>query len=485
MKKSDFSKFKPLGKNDKILLLTHTDMDGANIVVMNQMFNNVDVKNCSNNNMSYLIKKNVCDNNDYDTILVVDISCNEEDAAIINANPNKRKLILLDHHETALNLNKYSWAMVEPNIIEDSFRASYYKGIEGGHSSGTSLLYDFLDYQGHTERVKNKELLEEYVNNVAMYDTWDWNDLFDKKEEPKELEDTFEMYGIDMFQRLMSEKISKGEKLVDIEEKTLLEEFKVKEQEYVDQVSKEFKEGVININGKDYTFLMGVCDSHLGPIFEKMKESYDGYDLYFINYGSGLSLRTSRDDINVGKLISKFGGGGHPGAGGIRVDKELQVAQIEKNLPGVSLYIDRDEKGYIKTQKDIEFEEISNLDKYTNLSKLETLREEADDRKRNKAIFLIKKGIITGMMEDENNEYSSFVMAFTSNYKEETKKVMKEMFPKEDKYFICSDTFFEYENTKTNEIKIIEFSEESIIDTMSTILKGANIELTKDNLLEI
>lgn len=485
MKKLDFSKFKQVGKNDKILLLTHTDMDGANIVIMNQMFNNVDVKNCSNSNMSYFIKKNVCDNNDYDTILVVDISCNEEDAAIINANPNKRKLILLDHHETALNLNKYSWAMVEQNIIEDSFRASYYKGIEGGHSSGTSLLYDFLDYQGHTERVKNKELLKEYVNNVAMYDTWDWNDLFDKKEEPKELEDTFEMYGIDMFQRLMSEKISKGERLVGIEEKKLLEEFKVKEQEYVDQVSKEFKEGVININGKDYTFLMGVCDSHLGPIFEKMKEFYDGYDLYFINYGSGLSLRTSRDDIHIGNLISKFGGGGHPGAGGIRIGKELQVAQIEKNLPEVSFYIDRNEKGYIETPKDVKFEEIKSLDKYKNLPVKEALRMESEDRKKMKTMFLIKKGIITGTMKDKNGEYSSFAMAFNSSHKEETRNAMKEMFPFVDKYFICSDTSFEYENIKTNKVKIVEFSEESVLETMSTVFKGASICLTSDNLLEI
>lgn len=485
MKKSDFLKLKPLRKDDKILLITHTDMDGANVIVMNQMFDNVEYRNCSNNNMSYVIRKNVCEDNDYDSIIVVDISCTKEDAELINLSPNKRKLVLLDHHSTALYLNEYDWAIVEPNLVEDSFRASYYESIEGGHSSGTSLLYDFLDYQGHTERVKNKALLEEYVHNVAMYDTWDWNDLFDKKKEPKELEDVFEMYGIDMFQRLMSEKIKKGEKLVGIEEKTLLEEFKVKEQEYVDEVSKSFKEGVVNIGGKEYSFVMSVSDSYLGPVFERMKESFEDSDLHIVNYGSGVSIRTTRDDIHVGNLASNFGGGGHAGAGGVRIDKELQVAQIERNLPGVEFYINRNDKGYIETPKDVEFEEIKSLDKYKNLPIKEALQMESEDRKKMKAMFLIKRGIITGTMKDENGGYSSFVMAFTSNYKKDAKNAMKEMFPFADKYFICSDTSFEYEDVKTNKVKIVEFSEESVLETMSTVLKGASIDLINNNLLEL
>ena len=62
------------------------------------------------------------------------------------------------------------------------------------------------------------------------------------------------------------------------------------------------------------------------------------YDLYIVNYSSGISIRTSNDNIDVGTLVSKFGGGGHPGAGGIRIDKELQVSQIERNLPHTKFY---------------------------------------------------------------------------------------------------------------------------------------------------
>lgn len=483
MKKYDFSKLKPIGKDDKILLITHTDMDGANVVVMKQMFDNVDVMNCSNNSMSYLIKKNVCEDNDYDSIVVVDISCTKADAEAINSNPNKKKLVLLDHHDTAKFLNDYDWAIVESDIVEDSFRIKEYEGIEGGHSSGTSLLYDYLDYQGHTERVKNKKLLEEYVSNVAMYDTWDWNDLFDKKKEPKELEDVFEMYGIDMFQRLMSEKIAKGERLVDIEEIALLTKFKEKEQLYVDEVSKKFQEGTLEFKGKEYSFLMVVADNYLGPIFDKMKDIENTYDLYIINYGSGLSIRTSKDDIHVGELVSNFGGGGHPGAGGIKIDKDMQVNQITQNLPGTTFYIDRDEKGYILTPKDVKMVEIEDFSKYKDLSKEDALMSEAEDRKRNKSMFLIKRGIITGTLNDENG-YSSFAMAFTSNYKEEIKKEMKNMFPNVEQYFVCSDTSFEIENTKTNETKVVTFTEDSVLQTMSTILNGTTITLEDEKIIE-
>jgi oligoribonuclease NrnB/cAMP/cGMP phosphodiesterase (DHH superfamily) len=124
MKKEQFSKLRKLNKDDKILLLTHTDMDGSTKIVMDQMFDNVDVWHCNNNAMSYLIKKAVTTEvaDEYDAIVVTDISCNKEDAEIINNSPNKNKLTLLDHHPTATHLNQYPWAVVEVNVVEDSFR---------------------------------------------------------------------------------------------------------------------------------------------------------------------------------------------------------------------------------------------------------------------------------------------------------------------------------------------------------------------------
>ena len=54
-----------------------------------------------------------------------------------------------------------------------------------------------------------------------------------------------------------------------------------------------------------------------------MKENYADTDIYIINYGNGLSFRVTREDINIGQLVTLWGGGGHPGAAGVKIPGEL------------------------------------------------------------------------------------------------------------------------------------------------------------------
>ena len=143
--------YKP-SKTNKVLLLTHNDEDaaGAEIVCRN-VFSNITVKNFSNNEMSKGILTEVQDNansNEFDLIIIADISCNEEDAVEVNKVVNNCNIVLLDHHPTAVHLNKYKWAKVESGLLNDSFMVSWYKDVDKtkAHSSGASLVYDYLDY---------------------------------------------------------------------------------------------------------------------------------------------------------------------------------------------------------------------------------------------------------------------------------------------------------------------------------------------------
>lgn len=344
-KKALFNKFKNINPNDKILLLTHTDLDGDGpAILLKLLFPNVTVQHCANNTMSYDIKNAVC-NKDinvlYDTIIVTDISCTEKDAEKINKNPNNKKLILLDHHTTALYLNKYKWACVQNEIIEDSFRKDYYPKNSNGLSSGTSLLYDFLEYKGYDSYI-NKPLVKTFVHLIATYDTWDWNTIFNKNEKFTILNTLHNIYGDNMFEKEMIKKLTNPNEtnlfseldtiILNIEQNRI--------DDYLERIKKCIHTGNIEINGKHHSIVF--CNSNNYPMetFEMMKTQYPDYDLYLINYGTGLSIRSEKDDIDVGALTKQFGGGGHKGAGGVKIKSDLLIDTIEKTLGSSTLFID-------------------------------------------------------------------------------------------------------------------------------------------------
>ena len=290
-----FRKLKPLKKVDRILLLTHTDMDGATPVVLNQIFKDVDVWHCTNNSMSWMIKKAVYkEAANYDAIVVTDISCKEVDAEQINNMPGCRKLILLDHHPTATFLNDYSWAVVYPELVDDSFRAKKYDNPTEGHSSGTSLLFDYLEYQGLTADIANLDLLKEYVDNVATYDTWDWENVFGGIKDPKDLADIESAYGLSMFERIYSKKVQNGEPLLNENDRQLLADFKKEEQDFISNKKGSVICGTLasSVTKRDYSFAMIVTADYSQAAIEYLRREYLECEIYIVNEGKGISVRS-------------------------------------------------------------------------------------------------------------------------------------------------------------------------------------------------
>ena len=190
--KQDILKKAPdIKKDSKILLLTHSDMDGAGTGILTKLaFKDVDIIHCSNGIMSRKIVDIITNDetfDKYDFVLACDISCSKEDTKIINESKNKNKLFILDHHSTASYLDKYNWAFIEPKMIKDSFLTKLYKteynvDISKGHSSGTSLMYDFLEAKDLLDEryCSPMSTLQVMTLLISGYDTWDWMDLLDK-----------------------------------------------------------------------------------------------------------------------------------------------------------------------------------------------------------------------------------------------------------------------------------------------------------------
>lgn len=344
-KKDLFSKFKCPKQDDEILLLTHTDLDGSGpVLLLKCIFKNLTIRHCSNKEMSWCIKNAVCNpmvSKEYNTIFACDISCSKDDAIKIQNNPNHNKLIILDHHASASYLNVYTWACIEPNLIDDSYRKKLYPENANGLSSGTSLMYDFLDYNNLINNIPNLKLTQQLVQMIAAWDTWDWSNIFGKDKSYTYLDILFDMYGMIYLEQKIFDKINDASctNIFDETDNMFLNIAETKIQTYLKSIQHGIKTGNLCINQKMYSCVFCAANEYMADVFDCMEELYPDYALYFINYGTGLSFRTTNSDINVGQILAPLGGGGHPGAGGIKIAFDTQQSAIEKTLQS-TLYVD-------------------------------------------------------------------------------------------------------------------------------------------------
>lgn len=352
MKKEQKEKelFKKLAKvllGCRVLLLTHTDMDGAApVVILSILFGErVDVIHCSNAEMSRIIREKSTDPETaekYDVILVADISCTEEDAEIIDRH-KVVDVVLLDHHATALGLNRFRWACVQPELIPGSFRDAVLYGTEAKpvHSSGTSLVYDYLEYCNLTDMLPNRELAKYFTFLVSGYDTWDWVNVFGKDQRFRDLQTLFMQYGIEEFETAFTERLSDpaAEVLFNDTDRMLLRIADSKRKHFLeDIVAHRIRTGNIRIGERYYSLAYCTVSENMPDVFEYMRANYD-VDICMIDFGTGVSMRTDKSDVNIAEIVKRVGGGGHPGAGGVRIPFEKKQALLEDVLDA-AIYFD-------------------------------------------------------------------------------------------------------------------------------------------------
>ena len=335
-----FSKLSKPNIDDKVLLLTHIDMDAAGAELLCKWaFKKLTVKHLSNSKMSQgildYVKYNV-ENKEYDMIIIDDISCSIEVADDIDKIKNSMKIVLLDHHDTAVALNKYDWALVSSGLLEDSFMAGRYKDISKAHSSGASLMYDYLSYNGVLTAT---DFIKEITHLIAAYDTWDWNYLLGKDEKYSTLDKLCDIYGLERFvdemlcRALMDSTINSLFNGKDIK---MLEEYEEKVNEYLDGIKEYLVDSELTLDSSEkLSVVWCFTTNYLQETFALMKESFPGRDLYLINYGTGIALRTDNQDIHVGNFArERYGGGGHPGAAGFGMSQEIKKKCLEVILGG-------------------------------------------------------------------------------------------------------------------------------------------------------
>lgn len=301
-------------------LYTHNDLDGVGcgIVARIAFGKDVEVRYNSVMGLDYQIEKllenekNIKD----DFLMITDLSVNDENLIrlddLAKGGGNVR---LIDHHKTALHFNDYSWGRVKVQY-ED-----------GRLTAATSLLYEYL--QEH-EMIQPSQALDEFVELVRQYDTWEWDQNENIK--AKNLNDLFFMISIEEFEEKMTERIMNSDtfefdefeqKLLDMEEEKIERYVRRKKRELIQTFIGEYCAGIVH------------AESYHSELGNELGKEYPHIDyIAILNLGGKkISFRTIHDHVDVSAVAGKFGGGGHAKASGCSMGKDAYKLFVQDIFP--------------------------------------------------------------------------------------------------------------------------------------------------------
>ncbi|MGG3193894.1 DHH family phosphoesterase [Priestia aryabhattai] len=288
-------------------LLSHTDLDGVGCGVLAKLAFGDRIKIRYNSITS--LNREVewfLENEERNThLFITDLSVNEENEKRLEEfYQTGGKVQLLDHHKTALHFNKYKWGHV---VVEDN---------EGNLASGTSLFYEYLI---ENELIQTSNAVDEFVELVRQYDTWEWEK--NNNQEAHRLNALFFLVSIDEFEEKMVNRLQNSDHFFfdEFEQKILdMEENKV--ERYIRRKRRELVQTSIG----DYLAGIVYAESYHSELGNELGKEYPHLDyIAMLNMGGKrISLRTIHDHVDVSEVAGHYGGGGHAKAAGCSLTNE-------------------------------------------------------------------------------------------------------------------------------------------------------------------
>lgn len=310
----------------KVKLFDHVDFDGMGCAILAKLAfkDDVNIEFCNNPSDTTKKVQEFIDSKDvenYDLIFITDLSIFDELAKEIDSKFTNFKLI--DHHKTALNLNKYTWCKVE----------EYHDDLKEIKASGTSLFFSHLIYKDLINNdLRYYHVIEYFVEIVRKYDTWDWKALNDAV--PKQWNDLLYILGREKFINEVISRITNNFCLrISPSDELLLELNQEKIDRYI-----EFKQEEI-IRHKVCGYNAGVifAEQYISELGNRLAENNPDLDfIVIINMSRAISYRTVKE-VDLSEIAKIYGGGGHPKASGSLIDKEVRL-KLVNSLFKVSLW---------------------------------------------------------------------------------------------------------------------------------------------------
>ena len=319
-------KIKKIDENE-LLCITHNDLDGvaANVLMRLSIFPklyNVNIENVSTNEVENTINKWIDEHSSFPGFLIInDLSfmdkdyVEELDKYIKNQPVISAASLLIDHHPTALWLNKYSWCHVK---------------AEKEYGSASYQLFKWMEYNNYiTTTIKRLE----WISSISRYDTWKWKDSKDFYQDEYE-NILLDIYGIDYYIDKTISRIRDADPYSSDELK-LIQNYIIKRDKKVTSiVEKKIKE----VYFKGHAFYLFLTSAPISSVKEKFEEvcpdAKDNIIATLFVDTMVLSMRTSSDDIDLGELAKSLAfegkGGGHKKAAGCTLSVEDGLELIRR-----------------------------------------------------------------------------------------------------------------------------------------------------------
>ena len=290
----------------KRLIISHiADPDGVTPIILSKLvFEEFDYILSENKDVNDNVKNNL---DKYDFIYVVDLNISEELADFIEEN-YKDKIMIIDHHLSCNNMNKYSFIEVNAE----------------GKESGTSLYYKYL-LNNYNNNLLNRESTKMLVEHVRTMDIYDFSKT--SKEEAEKLEMIFKIYGKDRFIDKFYNVIINDLELYSKEDLNLVELEKERIKRYIEE--KDFIE--ISLDNKRVGVVF--AERYISELGNYLINKYDYLDyIVLINMDKKISYR-GNGKVDLSVIAKKFGGGGHINAAGNCLPSGLKEKVIKEIFP--------------------------------------------------------------------------------------------------------------------------------------------------------
>lgn len=298
----------------KIKLLTHNDLDGVGCyIVANIMLPShykIDVTYCTHSNIKEMTSETILHLDEYEKVYMTDIVVYDSYIQQFFTPEVASKFVIIDHHKTAVELNKYEFAHVS---VEKN----------GVLMSGTYLFYKYLK---EIYNVSNRKL-ERFVENVRAYDTWDWKK--NGNQLAKTTNDLMYIKGINDFAEDMIDAVANTEDDLFLKETDWIL-LKYETQKLVNYIKSKEKDIIDFRLGDNYHLGVVYAEQYVSDLGNQLALQHPEYDAIAIIGAKTVSLRTIRDDIDVSEIAKQYGGGGHQKAAGFLIESMDRMMYIMK-----------------------------------------------------------------------------------------------------------------------------------------------------------
>jgi len=288
-------------------LLSHNDLDGVGCGILAKLAfgKNAKVRYNSVSGLDREVEWFFEHENRSTFLFITDLSVNAENEKRLNEfYQADGKVQLLDHHKTSVHFNDYEWGHV---VVEDA---------NGKLTSATSLFYEYLV---NHQLIERSNAVEEFVELVRQYDTWEWEK--NENHQAHRLNALFFLVSIEEFEEKMIDRLKTGThfNFSEFEEKLLeMEENKI--ERYIGRKKREV------VQNKVDGLYAGVVYAELyhSELGNELGKEYPHLDyIVILNMGGKrVGFRTIHDHIDVSEVAGKFGGGGHAKASGCSLVEE-------------------------------------------------------------------------------------------------------------------------------------------------------------------